>query len=201
MTPPDPVPARYDLSCEVDLYRDGWTLHRFLVHRFRYHPPAVWDERIAGGAVRVNGHPAGAGTVLAAGDRVEYTIVHAEPAVDFEFEVLETPHFDIHYYPEAGVVIEDVSRMAERWYERFARLFQHEFDRTKPLVLYADHPDVVREIEALAQRCREDIGDSALGIEGANRRPCGRVENPDTLTHYDPDHPYIVALYDITDGG
>ena len=59
----------------------------------------------------------------------------------FEFEVLATPHFDIHYYPEEGVAIEDVARMAERWYERYARFFQHEFEGSKPLVMYADHPD------------------------------------------------------------
>jgi Tol biopolymer transport system component len=60
---------------------------------------------------------------------------------DFDFRVLATPHFDIHYYPEKSEAIEDVSRMAERWYERLARLFQHEFTDRKPLIFYADHPD------------------------------------------------------------
>jgi arylsulfatase A-like enzyme len=85
--------------------------------------------------------------------------------------------------------------------EEVKELYDLEADIGETRNLYAAHPDVVRAIETLAQRCREDIGDSAVGIEGANRRPCGRVENPDTLTHYDPDHPYIVACYDITDGG
>jgi hypothetical protein len=31
--------------------------------------------------------------------------------------------------------------MSERWYERLARLFQHEFEERKPLIFYADHPD------------------------------------------------------------
>jgi len=60
---------------------------------------------------------------------------------EFEFRVLETPHFDIHYYPEKEEAIQDVTRMAERWYERLARLFQHEFTERKPLIFYADHPD------------------------------------------------------------
>ncbi|MGI9627455.1 MAG: peptidase S9 [Longimicrobiales bacterium] len=60
---------------------------------------------------------------------------------EFDFQVLTTDHWEIHYYPEADRAIEDIARMAERWYERFARSFQHEFDRRKPLVIYADHPD------------------------------------------------------------
>ncbi len=60
---------------------------------------------------------------------------------DFDFQVLTTPHFDIYFYPEMGEAMGDVSRMAERWYERLARLFQHEFAERKPLIFYADHPD------------------------------------------------------------
>ena len=67
--------------------------------------------------------------------------------------------------------------------------------------VYGQHPGVVAELEGVLQRCREDIGDSAAGMEGANCRPIGQVENPDTLTHYDPDHPYIWAMYDLGDAG
>ncbi len=64
--------------------------------------------------------------------------VHYE---QFDFKVLQTANWNIHYYPEAADAVEDIARMAERWYERFARQFQHEFDVPKPLVIYADHPD------------------------------------------------------------
>ena len=60
---------------------------------------------------------------------------------EFDFKVLTTANWEIHYYPDAETPVEDIARMAERWYERFARAFQHEFDRRKPLVIYADHPD------------------------------------------------------------
>ncbi len=59
----------------------------------------------------------------------------------FDFRVLDTPHFNIYYYPSQNEAMEDVARMAERWYERLARFFQHEFAETKPLIFYADHPD------------------------------------------------------------
>ncbi len=60
---------------------------------------------------------------------------------NFEFSVLKTPHFDYHYYPVEAKAVEDVVRMGERWYERHARMFQHEFEAAKPIILYADHPD------------------------------------------------------------
>ena len=60
---------------------------------------------------------------------------------DFDFVTLPTDHFDVYFYREEGEAVEDMMRMSERWYERFARTFQHEFEQSKPLILYADHPD------------------------------------------------------------
>ena len=60
---------------------------------------------------------------------------------DFDFQVLETEHFDWHFYPEEADAVQDAVRMGERWYERLARSFQHEFETAKPVILYADHPD------------------------------------------------------------
>jgi len=61
--------------------------------------------------------------------------------------------------------------------------------------------DVVARLNGLIARCREDLGDSAVGRPGANCRPIGRVSTPDTLTHYDPAHPYIEAMYDLNQAG
>ena len=58
------------------------------------------------------------------------------------------------------------------------------------------HPDVVANLQEIAQTCRLDLGDSLTDTPGANRRPCGRVADPKPLTTYDPDHPYMVAMYD-----
>lgn len=80
-------------------------------------------------------------------------------------------------------------------------LYDLESDIGETTNLYDQYPEVVRELESKLQAIREDIGDEAVGMEGANCRPIGRVDNPDTLTHYDPEHPYIIALYDLTDAG
>jgi len=98
----------------------------------------------------------------------------------FDFEVLETPHFDIHYYPDEGKVVEDVSRMAERWYERYARLFQHEFEKAKPLVLYADAPDF--------QQTNTLQGFLGEGTGGVTESLKNRVIMPMTGSYQDTDH-------------
>lgn len=79
---------RYDLTCTVDPYRDGWQLQDFLVRRFRYHSEALWVSRLAEGAVLVNGEAADAARVVHAGDRIDYHVWHEEPAVDFTCTVL-----------------------------------------------------------------------------------------------------------------
>ena len=66
---------------------------------------------------------------------------------------------------------------------------------------YDAEPDTVRELTAMMDACRKDLGDEATGVAAENVRPIGRVDNPNTLTHFDPDHPYIIALYDLKDRG
>jgi arylsulfatase A len=65
----------------------------------------------------------------------------------------------------------------------------------------AQQPEVVARLLQLADAARADLGCQASGIEGAGRRPCGRVAEPERLTEYDPDHPYMIAMYDLTESG
>lgn len=62
--------------------------------------------------------------------------------------------------------------------------------------LAASRPDVVARLEALAEDFRAELGDAATGRKGRAVRPCGRVANPRPLATHDPDHPYIIAMYD-----
>jgi hypothetical protein len=59
----------------------------------------------------------------------------------FRWQVIETQHFTIHYYPEEATIAMDVARMAERDYERLARVFQWEFRDKKPIMLFASRAD------------------------------------------------------------
>jgi arylsulfatase A-like enzyme len=42
----------------------------------------------------------------------------------------------------------------------------------------AVHPEIVERLKALADRCREDLGDSATGQTGQNVRPPGKMATP-----------------------
>jgi Tol biopolymer transport system component len=57
----------------------------------------------------------------------------------FRFEILETPHFNVHYYAAEREAAHIAARLAERWYSRLSVVFDHTFDRRQPIVLYASH--------------------------------------------------------------
>ena len=85
---------------------------------------------------------------------------------DFDFEVLETEHFDIYYYPFEEEAARMTARMAERWYARLSTLLGHQLSSRQPVVLYASHPEFEQTnvIEGL-------ISEATGGVtEGGRRR-------------------------------
>lgn len=67
--------------------------------------------------------------------------------------------------------------------------------------LFASQPEVVSELQALADEVRQSLGDRRLGIEGKDVRPIGRVEKGEPLTRFRGDAPYYMAEYDLSDAG
>jgi Tol biopolymer transport system component len=65
-------------------------------------------------------------------NKVQYT--------PFEFSIIQTEHFDVHYYGNRQAAL-DAARMAERGYARLSRILQHEWRERKPLILYANATD------------------------------------------------------------
>ena len=59
----------------------------------------------------------------------------------FQWRVLETDHFLIHYYEAEERAAKDAARMAERAYGRLSRILQHQFREKKPIILYASRSD------------------------------------------------------------
>lgn len=90
----------------------------------------------------------------------------------FDFRVLTTEHYNIHYYPEAAEAIEDAARMAERWYERMARIFQHDIRDRRPLVFYAAHPHF-QQTNILRGRIGEGTGGVTEGLRDRIVMPLG----------------------------
>ncbi len=99
---------------------------------------------------------------------------------DFDFRVMRTDHFDLYFYGDDPEPIEDAARMGERWYERFARTFQHEFETSKPLILYRDHPDF--------QQTNTLSGSIGEGTGGVTESLKNRVIMPLTGSYWDTDH-------------
>ena len=98
----------------------------------------------------------------------------------FEFRVLETPHFDIHYYAEERDAVLQAARMAERWYTRLATALDHEFDRRQPIILYASHGHF-----AQTSVTPVFLGD---GIGGLTDHQAGRVVLPFAAGLAETDH-------------
>ena len=60
---------------------------------------------------------------------------------DFNWQVIETEHFLIHYYPDERVAAMEGARMAERDYARLSRILGHEFREKKPILFFASRAD------------------------------------------------------------
>ncbi len=56
-----------------------------------------------------------------------------------------------------------------------AELFDLENDIGETINVADQHPDVVKRLEALLEKCREDLGDSRAKREGKNVRPAGQL--------------------------
>jgi Tol biopolymer transport system component len=97
----------------------------------------------------------------------------------FDWQIMDTDRFEIHYYPSMTTATQDAARMLERWYLRLSRTFQHEFDR-KPIIFYADHPDF--------QQTNTTFGMLSEGTGGFTESLRNRVVMPYTGSYHDTDH-------------
>src|ERR687891_1622867 len=97
----------------------------------------------------------------------------------FDFEVLQTDHFDVHYYPRERVAAEAAARMAERWYRRLSTVLRHQLRGRQPLILYATATQF-RQTNVVG-----GIGEGTGGVTEALRR---RIVLPVGGTLRDLDH-------------
>ena len=81
----------------------------------------------------------------------------------FDWHVIETEHFLIHYYPSERQAAVDASRMAERAYARLSRLTDHQFREKKPIVLFASRTDFGQN------NVTGDLGEGTGGVTEALR--------------------------------
>ncbi|PYO68346.1 MAG: peptidase S9 [Gemmatimonadetes bacterium] len=77
----------------------------------------------------------------------------------FDFQIIQTDHFEVYYYAAERAAALDAARMAERWYARLSRVLHHEFQGRKPIILYASQSDF-QQTNAISG----DIGEGTGGV-------------------------------------
>ena len=114
----------------------------------------------------------------------------------FHFNVLKTPHWDVHYYKEEEQAARDAARMLERWNTRLSGVMDHTLSKRKPVILYADHPDF--------QQTNVVSGMIGEGTGGVTESLMDRMTLPMTGYYAETDHVLghegvHVFQYDIAD--
>jgi hypothetical protein len=102
------------------------------------------------------------------------------PYERFDFQVLRTPHWDVHYYREEAVAAHDAARMLERWNTRLSGVLAHPLSGRKPVILYADHPDF--------QQTNVISGTLTEGTGGVTESLLDRMVMPMTGYYAETDH-------------
>ena len=59
----------------------------------------------------------------------------------FNWQIIQTEHFDVYFYPVEREAALDVARIAERSYARLSRILHHNFSERKPILLYASYSE------------------------------------------------------------
>lgn len=178
------------LTCSVDSYRAGWTVVDFLAHRFKYHTATGWEKRVRDERVRVNGATVDPDHVVNKDDAVQYTILHAEPAVDERYTVL---YEDEHILAVSksgnipchacGVYITHtlIARIKQDFGESLN--LGHRLDReTSGVIVLAKHKEANRSLAGMFARGEVEKTYLAVVYGGVKRReftidaPIGKID-------------------------
>lgn len=113
----------------------------------------------------------------------------------FDFQVIETEHFDVYFYPAEQEAAELAARMIERWYGRFAEFFVHDLSGRQPLILYASHPEFEQ-----TNTVSGFLGEGTGGVTEALKRRivlpfAGPLKNTDHVLGHELIHAF---QYDMT---
>ena len=80
-----------------------------------------------------------------------------------KWQITETDHFQIYWYPEEAVAANDAGRMAERAYARLSLVLDHQFREKKPIMLFATRTDFGQN------NVTGDLGEGTGGVTEALR--------------------------------
>ena len=98
----------------------------------------------------------------------------------FDFEVLQTPNFDIYHYLDNDTTIEDLGVLSERWYKRHQKVLEDTFKQKNPLIVYNHHAEF--------QQTDVISGMVGVGTGGVTEALKNRVVFPFMFTNKQTDH-------------
>jgi len=111
-----------------------------------------------------------------------------------------SPYEAFYYYAgrgkNLGVGLGAVRRGTWKLHLQSGELYDLANDIGETTDVAADHPEVVRDLQSLADTCRADLGDNSNEPPGPGCRPVGRVDNPRLLAWREGLHPHFDAMYD-----
>jgi hypothetical protein len=81
----------------------------------------------------------------------------------FDWQVIETEHWLVHYYPEERVLAMQAARMAERSYARLSKIMDHQFREKKPIILFASRSEFGQN------NVTGDLGEGTSGVTEYSR--------------------------------
>ena len=131
-------------------------------------------------------------------------IIDGMDITDILFDDKPSPRKTFFYYWKndlEAVRSENWKLHVKKGDESICELYELDKDIGESINVYDKYPEIVTKLKKLMEDCAKDIGDESKGIVGKNVRSAGRVDDPKPLTVYDPEHPYIIAMYDKEDAG
>jgi Tol biopolymer transport system component len=105
---------------------------------------------------------------------------------NFDWKVLRTGHFDVHYYSEEAEAAVDAARMAERGYDYLSEVLEHQIEKRIPLVLYASLNDFQQ-----TNVVPDLLGDGTRGVTESLKH---RVALPITGSYHEFNHVLVHEL-------
>ena len=99
--------------------------------------------------------------VLLAGARLDAQQYFGQNQVQykhFDWQVIETEHWQVHYYPEERAGAMEAARMAERSYARLSKVLDHQFREKKPVILFSSRSEFAQN------NVTGDLGEGTGGV-------------------------------------
>ena len=91
----------------------------------------------------------------------------------FDFKVLETPHYSIHYYTKNKEALQLMADWSEQWYGMHSEIFGEEIAGHNPLIFYNNHAEF--------QQTNAIMGDIGIATGGVTEGFKNRVVLPFTM--------------------